>query len=213
MIATEQQVNLFEPIFRAERKLFASMAIIVALAITAVALGLMWSFAWRQVRGIEQEIVRLEQAREERMAAIRRTRAGFATDPDVIAARSRDLAAEIARDERVVALIRRGDVGTTTGYSARLAALARPDEGGLWLTRIVFAGRDSALAGGARDAAAIPRYIAAIAEDPAFAGLRVDMLEARAAEAGAGAVEFRIGNGALLEDEQDRRSAKTGARR
>lgn len=213
MIATEQQVNLFEPIFRAERKLFASTAMLVALAITVLALGLMWSFAWRQVRGIEQEIVRLEQARESRMAAIRRTRAGFASDPAVVAARARDLATQIARDERVVTLIRRGDVGTTTGYSARLAALAQPDEAGLWLTRIVFTGRDSALAGGARDAAAIPRYIGAIAADPAFAGLSVDMLDARATESGAGTVEFRIGNGALLDDDESQRRSPAGSRR
>jgi Tfp pilus assembly protein PilN len=213
VIASEQQVNLFEPIFRAERKLFASAAIAAALALLIMGLALVWGFAWRQLSVHEREIASLEAARAERVAALARAGVGFATDPAVVAARSRQLTTEITRAERALALIRRGGVGTTAGFADRLEALARPQEPGLWLTRIVFTSHETALSGATRDAAAIPRYIAALSAESAFAALKVDRLQARAADAGGGDIEFKLGDAALLDASEDAAVAGRGKQR
>ena len=214
MIALEQQVNLFQPIFRAERKLFSTPFIAGSLAATVVVLALLWGFAWRQVVALEREVTAVAAARDQRSDAIRRVGAGLASDPAAIAARARDLAAGIERAERTLALIRNGAVGSTTGFSARMRAIARPEESGLWLTRVAFSGRDVAFAGVALEAASIPRYLQAIAADGAFAALRVDSLRAARQENDAGRIGFVAGNVDLLDaDRGDKDAARPGVKR
>lgn len=202
MIALEQQVNLFQPIFRAERTLFSTTFIAGFLGVTAAVLVLLWAFAWRQVVRLEHEVATVEAARLERSNALRRVGAGFASDPASVTARAKELAAGIERTERTLALIREGTVGSTTGFAARLHALARPEVPGLWLTRIALTGRDAAFAGMTQDAAAIPRYLQALAEDPAFATLRVDSFRADQDRDRAGGIAFVAGNGDLFTDEE-----------
>ena len=213
MIALEQQVNLFQPIFRAERTLFATTFIAGFLGVTTAVLVLLWTFAWRQVVRLEHEVATVEAARLERSNALRRVGAGFASDPASITARAKELAAGIERTERTLALIRQGAVGSTTGFSARLHALARPDVPGLWLTRIALTGRDAAFAGMTRDAAVIPRYLQSLAEDPAFATLRVDSFRAGQDRDGDGGIAFVAGNGELFtEEERGSQGRRSGER-
>ena len=202
MIALEQQVNLFQPIFRAERTLFSTTFIAGFLGVTTALLVLLWAFAWRQVIRLEHEVATVEAARLERSDALRRVGAGFASDPASVAARAKELAAGIERTERTLALIRQGVVGSTTGFSARLHALARPEVPGLWLTRIALTGRDAAFAGMTQDAAAIPRYLQALAGDPAFATLRVDSFRADQDRDRGSGIAFVAGDGDLFTDEE-----------
>jgi hypothetical protein len=214
VIALEQQVNLFQPIFRAEKKLFSTAVIGGSLAAMIVVLVLVWVFAWRQVISLEREVAVVESARAERQDAIRRVGAGFASDPAVIVTRARELADGVERAERTLTLIREGAIGSTTGFSPRLRALARPDEPGLWLTRIALAGRDAAFAGVAHDPAAIPRYLQALTGDEAFVALHVDSFQADRDEDGAGNIAFVAGNGNLFSDEKNKKpGSRAGAAR
>ena len=212
MIALEQQVNLFQPIFRAERKLFSTTFMAVFLAVAVAVLAILWAFAWRQIVALEREVAAVEASREERSEALRRAGAGLASDPASVAARARQLAADIERAERTLALMRNGAAGSTTGFAARLRALARPEVPGLWLTRIALSGHDAAFAGIARDPASIPRYLQALAEDPAYRSLRVDTFRADQEREDASGIAFVAGNGELFtDDERGRPGTRSGA--
>ena len=65
-----------------------------------------------------------------------------------------------------------------------------------------------------RDAAVIPRYLQSLAEDPAFATLRVDSFRAGRDLDGDGGIAFVAGNGELFtEEERGSQRDRSGDRR
>lgn len=60
-LAAEQQVNLYQPILGAEKRLFSARAIGVALSLLVACLGaLMFYVSWRTAR-IERSVIQLQR--------------------------------------------------------------------------------------------------------------------------------------------------------
>ena len=80
----------------------------------------------------------------------------------------------LADSERVLAFLEGGAIGRRDGFSRHLAALARRELDGLWLTRITVTAPDSrvALTGRALRPDLVPAYLKALAGERAFSGMR-----------------------------------------
>ncbi len=195
----EQQVNLYQPILGAEKRLFSAHAIGLCLALLALSLAALGGYgAWRTSR-IERSIAELEKRQAAELVAAER--AGMALNPGKsvaeLDAEAKDLAAAIAARERALAILKLGAASPATGFAARLEALGRRQIDGLWLHDVIVGSGDGRLAmrGQALDPKLVPAYLAALADDPALAGVRFDKLTMRRAkedEAPAGLV-FELG--------------------
>lgn len=195
----EQQVNLYQPILGAEKRLFSAHAIGLCLALLALSLAALGGYgAWRTSR-IERSIAELEKRQAAELVAAER--AGMALNPGKsvaeLDAEAKDLAAAIAARERALAILKLGAASPATGFAARLEALGRRQIDGLWLHNVIVGSGDGRLAmrGQALDPKLVPAYLAALADDPALAGVRFDKLTMRRAkedEAPAGLV-FELG--------------------
>ena len=181
----EQQVNLYQPIMGAEKRLFSAYAIAIGLGVLVVSLVALVAFgAWR-THWIERSIAQLEQ--QEVAALALATRANAAMRPAQslaqLEAEARELSAQIAARERALDIVRRGTATPESGFAARLEALARPQLDGVWLSNIVLASGEGRLAmrGGTSDPNLVPEYLAALAQDPALAGVRYDKIAMRRA--------------------------------
>ena len=181
----EQQVNLYQPILGAEKRLFSAHAIAAGLGMLLACLGVLAAFAaWRTTR-VERVIATIEQqqtaelALAERSAAAMRPRESL-SDLDAMA---RALSAEIAAREVALDVVHRGIAAPGAGFAARLEALAKRQIDGLWLRRIVLATGDSRLAveGAATEPRLVPAYLAALGEERALDGARFDHLALRRA--------------------------------
>lgn len=184
--AVEQQVNLYQPILGAEKRLFSARAIGLCLALLAISLAALGGYgAWRTSR-VERSIAELEKRQAAELVTAER--AGIALNPGKsvaeLDAEAKDLAADIAARERALAILKRGAASPATGFAARLEALARRQVDGLWLHDVVVGSGDGRLAmrGQALDPKLVPAYLAALAEDPALAGVRFDKLSMRRAK-------------------------------
>jgi len=182
----EQQVNLYQPILGAEKRLFSARAIGIGLGLLALCLAGLGGFgAWRTAR-VERSIAQLEQHQAAELARVEQ--AGAALQPGRSLAdlqvQAKELAADIAARERALDLVRLGAVSPATGFAARLEALARRQIDGLWLHTIVVGSGEGRLAlkGDALDPNLVPAYLAALAEEHALAGVNFDKLAMRRAK-------------------------------
>jgi hypothetical protein len=182
----EQQVNLYQPILGAEKRLFSARAIGICLGFLAFSLAALGGYgAWRTSR-VERAIAEIEKRQSADLMAAERT--GMALQPGKSAAQldaeAKDLAAEIAARERALAIVRLGAASPATGFAARLEALARRQVEGLWLHDVVVGSGEGRLSmrGNALDPKLVPAYLAALAQEPALAGVRFDKLTMRRAK-------------------------------
>jgi len=183
----EQQVNLYQPILGAEKRLFSAQAIGIGLVLLAACLGGLTGFAaWRTGR-VERAVAQLEsdQARQ----LLRTEQAGAALRPAMSLAQldsqAKELSSEIAARERALEVVRGGATSPGSSFAARLEALARREPDGIWLRQIVVGSGDGRLAlqGRTIDARLVPAYLAALAEEKALDGVRFDTLAIRRAKA------------------------------
>jgi len=182
----EQQVNLYQPILGAEKRLFSASAIASGLALLAVCLAALAGFAaWRTTR-IEHSVAQLEQQQSEALARAERASAALHPGASIeqLQAQARDLSADIEARERALEVVRQGTNTPATGFAARLESLARRQLDGVWLRQIVLGAGEGrlAIAGGTTDPRLVPAYLAALAEERALDGVRFDSLTMRRAK-------------------------------
>jgi len=182
----EQQVNLYQPILGAEKRLFSARAIGVSLAVLAVSLGAIDAFiVWRTAR-VERAIALIETQQATQLAM--NDRVGAAERPGLSIAelqtQAKRFSADIADRERSLDLIRVGAASPATGFAARLEALGRRQLDGVWLHSIVLGSGEGRLAmqGATVDPRLIPAYLAALAQEHALDGVRFDTLAIRRAK-------------------------------
>jgi len=178
-----QQVNLYQPIFREERKLFSATAICTGLGIVTAGLVTITCVSWWQVISLSRQL--------DGVAAQERGRAGLnaasqqlfehGETEQTLSAHVQTLALALERRQRVLRFLASGEAGSNQGFATRLEALAREQIDGLWLKGATFTAEPGrfALAGSAINAELVPRYLARLANEPALAGAKVDSLEIR----------------------------------
>ncbi len=190
----EQQVNLWQPIFRAEKRLFSARAIGSGLGLLAAALGLLAGYATWQSRRAEALVADVEKHQAARLAMIQRSAAD--ADPaglQALEAEIGDLARQVEARERALRAIGQGGASPGHGFAARLDALARPALDGLWLKRIVFdpARGGLALRGATTDPKLVPADLAELRGDAALAGASFAEFRLRRARNPGGLLDVR----------------------
>ena len=178
-----QQLNLFNPIFLKQKKIFGAQSMLQALGVIVLGvLGLTW-FANHRMAELQKEADRAAAALSGRQARLNSVNVQFAPRQ-----RSAALAAEVAAAQAELASLRQvevvlqgGALGNTSGYAEYFRALARQNVQGLWLTglTIVGAGNEIGVQGRAMQPTMIPNYVARLTAEKVmrgktFASLRID---------------------------------------
>ena len=169
-----QQINLFNPVFLKQRKVFTSLAMAQALGVLVAGLAVL---AWYSGRSVSQLQAQADQSA--RQLERRQARLLAATAEMRPPARSAQLDAQLAELElRLKALrdagdvIGRGAIGNTRGYADYFRAFARQDTPGLWLTGVSIegAGFGISIEGRATDAALVPEYLGQLSGETVLKG-------------------------------------------
>jgi hypothetical protein len=159
-----QQINLFNPIFLKQKKIFTALPMAEALGIVvAGALLLNW-YAAQRVADLQREADEgkaMLAAREQRLVKANAQFAPRANDPK-LSAELADAQAELKALHDVSLVLQGGALGNTNGYAEYFRAFSRQNVSGLWLTGVTIgaAGNDIGVQGRAMQATLIPNYIA-----------------------------------------------------
>jgi hypothetical protein len=182
-----QQINLYNPAFRKQKKAFSARAMVQALAVLAVGILLIHAFEARQNRVLEGALAETDRRLVEQRDQMVRFAKEFTTKGSSTA-----LAEDLARAEErlrsrraLLEDVKTGAGGNADGYSTYLAALARRTMPGLWLTGIELGGKsnDLVLKGRALDGDLVPAYISQLKQEEPLAGRSVSELRMLAKDA------------------------------
>jgi hypothetical protein len=172
-----QQINLYQPIFRKQRQIFAAATMLQAVGVVALALLGIYAYAYVQVGALEVAVVQLEGREKALLTQLTRI------DPALGANRRAELEAEVRRlnatlldQQRLIDVLRDQPLGGVHGFSGYLAALARQRTPELWLTEIGINGGAAAieLAGRSLSPELVPEYLQRLGAEPALAGQQFD---------------------------------------
>jgi hypothetical protein len=181
-----QQINLFNPIFLKQKKVFSSIAMAEALGLLlAGALALAW-YGQRNVAALQRDASAGAQQLVRKQARLAKVSAEFAPRQ-----RNRELEAELAQAEAelgamrgVSGVLERGELGNTEGYAEYFRALARQNLRGLWLTGVSIgaAGHEIGVKGRALDPTLVPAYLSRLAHERIMQGKTFGSLQIGQAE-------------------------------
>jgi hypothetical protein len=158
-----QQINLFNPIFMKQKKYFSVITMLQALGLIVAGSAVFYGYAAYQVAQLAQQSAEttkryaLEQNRLARyVAEYSPQKATQQLEQEV-----RKLEAQTAIQQSLIATLKSGAIGNTTGYSEYMRAFARQVVPGLWLSgfNIEGDGAQISLQGGVIKPSLVPAYI------------------------------------------------------
>jgi hypothetical protein len=169
-----QQINLFNPDFLPQKKVFAASRMAQALALLVAGVCALALYGNQRTVAMQKQADAGARQLEQKQARLAGVNSDFAPRQ-----KSRDVETQLAQAEahlaalqRVAGVLERGELGNTQGFAEYFKALARQNVDGLWLTglSIAAAGSDIGVAGRALDATLLPGYLGRLAREPALQG-------------------------------------------
>ena len=182
-----QQINLFNPIFRKQKKYFSSVTMLQALGIICLACALLSADALRRSRALQAQAAATDAllvARQQKLNDIRTQFAPRQKNP-TLAIELKAAQDELAMLTSAAATIERGGFGDTRGFSGYFRAFARQSVDGLWLTGLDIGANGAQLNvhGNALQAELVPQYMHRLATEPVMQGKAFSSLDIGAAAA------------------------------
>ncbi len=191
-----QEINLYQPIFRKQKKVFSGIALLQASGAVFLGLVLVYGYGLWRVQSLDGELASLK---EQRASASRRIDRLARQLPEqkksvMLEAEVRRLVRDLQLRAQVEELLTSGAYGNRHGFSGHLAGLARQHVDGLWLKNLEIseASQDVELAGSALRPELVPRYVQRFSEEPALAGMRFQTLRMERPKAGPPRVDFEL---------------------
>jgi MSHA biogenesis protein MshI len=193
-----QQINLYQPVLRTQKKVFTARTILELAGIFAFGLVLIFGYARYQLSGLEGNIAMLEQQRNAAMVQLQTLSEQVRPLPRAQLFDDQIRDAELDRERKQVLLrgFRDRRAGATSGFSQHLAGLARQRVDGLWLTRVLVRDNGIELAGHAEAGELLPRYLARLGREQAFTGTEFASFELQRGERAGDPASFRVATGA-----------------
>ena len=200
-----QQINLHQPIFRRERKSFSAVMVVTTLGVLAVALTAYSVYTTRSVDLLQKEVTQLteQQAKQqEQLLKVGELHSKQARRSDT-EARVKALTTTLSERRQALHVLQSGAAGQTSGFAARMEALARRHINGLWIDALAMSGTQStmSISGSSVDADIVPAYLRSLSSEAVLSGTRFDdfVIERPESEKSSAAktVRFRAGSKSL----------------
>jgi hypothetical protein len=169
-----QQINLYNPEFEHQRKLFGAAAMAQALAVLVAGVLALSYYGERHVAALQAEADLGAQRLEKKKRELDAVNVEFAARQ-----KSPEMEAELAEGEsqlaalqRIAAAVDRGDLGNANGYSEYFRAFARQRVEGLWLTGLAItgAGCEIGVQGRATDPSLLPGFLGQLTREKILQG-------------------------------------------
>ena len=176
-----QQINLYHPIFRKQKKTFSSRAMLNAAAVLIAGILLMYAYVTWNVHHLQDNINDAGQRFVTATKRLQNIQKKFKRP-----AKNLVLEREVRRHEQLLAarskiqsILQQGIFTNTSGYSGYFLALARQHTRGVWLTEISItgAGEKMMLKGRSTLANRVPRYLQKLSQEKTLSGIEFDVFQ------------------------------------
>lgn len=194
-----QQVNLFQPIFRKERKLLSFKVLMQGCAAVVVVLAMLFGWSVRQTHQMEADLRQLKNQQAHfstQLSAVSAKLAGMKTDT----APQRELSSlerELLARQKVVTALNRVRDSFTKGVSSYLEGFSRQAPKGVWLTGFMVqaGGEGLVIRGSALKPSLVPTFLQQLSGESALAGTQFGLLQIQREKPNSGHVDFTVYTG------------------
>jgi Tfp pilus assembly protein PilN len=197
-----QQVNLFQPIFRKERKLLSFRVLLQASGTVVLALLLMYGWGVRQTQVMRADLAQLQgqMSQHTRQLAALGTQVAQATKDGGQQQELARLEQELLARQKVVEALTRVRDSYTKGVSAYLESFARQAPSGMWLTGFTVRGGGEGLVirGSALKPELVPAFVQRLSSEAALAGTHFGLLQMQREDGRQRQVDFTLYTGSEL---------------
>lgn len=176
-----QQINLYQPKFRRQEKVFSAMIMIQICCLFFVVLAIIYFYGQYQIKPMK---IQLQKVNRDVASLRSKVNAYKAKIPNL--SKSRLLENEVARTqkelqqrEKVRAMLKQQELGNAIGFSGYLEALAREHVQGTWLTGVAIknGGKELSLQGKTLSSELVPRYIQRLSKEDLLSGITFNVME------------------------------------
>ena len=180
-----QQINLYQPMFRREKKVFSAAAMLQVALIVLVGLLGIYGFGYWQSKNVDSDLLRLETERDSLKQKVGGLAAQFPAKKKSKALERKilDLKSQIEEHRLVAKTLSGGEVGVG-GFGDYLEALARRHVEGTWLRRVTIeaGGNQIGITGSAIEPELVTSYIQRLAAESIFSGATFNVLNLAASD-------------------------------
>ena len=169
-----QQINLFNPIFLQQKKIFSTRTMAQALGVLVLGVVAMGLYGSARVSAMQKQAdagAAQLQARQARLVAVNAEFPPRQKDP-TLAGAVLEAERQLGTLREVSGVLQGGELGNTRGYAEYFRALARQHVDGLWLTGLTItgAGTDIGVRGRALDPESVPGFLTRLTREPVMQG-------------------------------------------
>lgn len=202
-----QQINLFNPAFRQDKRVFAAATMAQALALLLVGVIALGLYGHARVAALQRDADALAKQLVKKQARLASVAAEFPPRQQSAALQGElsDAQARLATLRKIAGVLEHGELGDTHGYAEYFRALARRHVEGVWLTAVSVGGAGSEIGvrGRSLDPALLPGYLGQLTREKALQGKAFGSLQIAQPAAASGKdaaadgfVEFSLQSGA-----------------
>lgn len=191
-----QQINLFNPILRQQKKYLSSKAMAQAMGLILLGSLLVAGLAGFRIIGMKEQaesINRQLQTAESQLAKVNVEYAPRQKNK-ALEVEIQQVESELRSLQKIADTLNKGELGNTSGYSAYLQAFSRQILDGVWLTSLSIqgAGIQIGIQGKALRPELVPAYINRLKNEPVLQGKSFSNLEMQVPRVSAGTQGERL---------------------
>ncbi len=178
---SRQQVNLYQPIFRKQKKKFSAKAMLQASAAVVVGIVSLYAYTQWHVIQLQNELKQADKqlaAVNERLESVTQKFGGRSRGESLQDKIDR-LERQVRGRQRIQEILRRGIFSNTEGFSDYFAAFARRHIPGVWLTGfdIIGAAEEMRLQGRSTNPEIVPRYMQRLSAEESLNGIEFHVFQ------------------------------------
>lgn len=191
-----QQINLFNPVFLKQKKLFSLVTMLQGLALIVIGSVLFYGYGVFHVKSLTKQSEETAKRYVSEQEKLKRYNEGFSPQQvnETLETELKAAEAKLAAQNDIVETLRSGVIGNTTGYSEYMRAFARQAEHGLWLTHfnIVADAAQVSISGAVLSPELVPVYIRRLGQEKVMRGKTIATLQMQRGGEGSRYVEFTL---------------------
>jgi hypothetical protein len=176
-----QQINLYSPLFRKQKKVFSAVAIAQAIGVVVLFIAVFNFYVAAQTSLLE---LRAADSGRQLKSDLERLKVSASSEsPEAraktLSERKRKLETALAERAQALQAMESGALGRTEGYASVLRALARLSMEGVWLTRVRFSDEngEASIIGRALRPGLVPVYLERLRSEERLRGQEFASLE------------------------------------
>jgi hypothetical protein len=194
-----QQINLFNPVFMNQRKIFSLVTMLQALVLIVLGSGFFYIYATYQMKSLTAQLDETGKHYIVEQGKLSHFETTFSSQESGQSLENelKSIEAKVAAQHELIETLKSGAIGNTTGYSEYMRAFARQAVNGLWLSSfsITENATQMSISGAVLSPEQLPVYISKLNQEPVMRGKPFASLQMQRGGNEGRSVEFTLQSG------------------